>query len=47
MEDCKEKDCDNCPKVTELLLEKSKLFAENSRLRQIISQAENVLAAAK
>ena len=40
------KDCANCPKVTELIIEKSKLFDDNSRLRQILNQASSVLARA-
>jgi N-acetylmuramoyl-L-alanine amidase len=37
--------CANCAKCTELLLEKSKLFDELSKARQIINQAKGVLAA--
>jgi len=38
--------CTNCQRYNDLLLEKSKLFAENSRLRQILNQANSVLALA-
>ena len=39
--------CANCQKVNDLIVERGSLFAENTRLRQIISQAESVLASAK
>lgn len=37
-------DCNNCQKVNEQIIERGKLFAEVTRLRQIISQASGVLA---
>ena len=39
--------CANCAKYNDLLIEKSKLFAEVSKLRQIINQAAGVLAVMK
>ena len=45
--DLKLKDpCRNCTKVNELIVERGNLFAEASRLRQIIKQAQGDLAAA-
>lgn len=37
-------DCNNCQRVNEQIIERGKLFAEVTRLRQIISQASGVLA---
>ena len=39
--------CANCQKVNDLIVERGNLFAENTKLRQIISQAEGILASAK
>jgi N-acetylmuramoyl-L-alanine amidase len=36
--------CANCQKVNELIIESGKIFAENTRLRQIISQVQGVLS---
>ena len=45
--DLKLKDpCRNCARVNELIVERGNLFAEASRLRQIIKQAQGDLAAA-
>lgn len=38
--------CLNCQRVNELIIERGNLFAENTKLRQIIKQAQGDLAAA-
>jgi hypothetical protein len=38
--------CANCPKLAESVIERGKLFAEATQLRQIISQASGVLSRA-
>lgn len=36
--------CTNCPRYNDLFVENGVLFAENSKLRQVIAQAQGVLA---